>query len=143
MTNTKKTVLFLLLSAFLATVIAQEPTATAGSTDDLSQAQSIAHIQIIRTTQIRPELDPDALILKMARAGEIYSVIDVGNIWYTVTTDKGVGYVAQQDCRIVDANGRQLGSTPLHTILFILLLFAAVAGGIVFFIRRNRHLEFE
>ena len=108
-----------------------------------TNAPSISHIEIIRTTQIRPELDPDALILKMARAGEIYEVLDVGNIWYTVQTEKGAGYVAQQDCRVVDSNGKPLGGSSFHTLLFALLLFGAMGGGVFFFIRRNREVEFE
>jgi len=110
---------------------------------EATSTPTITHVEIIRTTQIRPELDPEALIIKMARAGEIYEVIDVGNLWYTVQTSKGPGYVPQQDCRVVDSNGKKLGSSSLHTFLFIILLFIAIGGGIFFFISRNKNTDFE
>jgi hypothetical protein len=91
--------------------------------------------------KVHSEISPSSPVIMQIYKGQVFEVIGEGKLWIKVQTDKGLGWVPRNDCRIMDKKSGSIIKSPIKTLIFTLLLFLAIGGTVFHFIRQQKHEE--
>ncbi|NLG16173.1 MAG: hypothetical protein GX556_02445 [Fibrobacter sp.] len=87
---------------------------------------------------IYKELDPKSEIIEQAKKGDHLELVFEGTSWYHVKVkENSFGWVEKKAGEIVD----NPGSVSVFSIILILLLVGGTAGGVFYYIKKNKVAE--
>ncbi|NLE00184.1 MAG: SH3 domain-containing protein [Fibrobacter sp.] len=82
------------------------------------------------------QLDPKSEIVIQAKKGDYLEILGEGQAWYLVKAKESQGWVEKRAGKKVDSK-----SSPVFPIVLVILLIGATAGGVYYYVTKNKSTE--